>query len=82
MFYEMKISLKLMVCSLFPFTQVSVDLSIVDLDVPFNLIFTLGSTTNAYASLAVLAVVTWQVLFVSIPMVFLAIRLQVILFCP
>lgn len=82
MFYEMKISLKLMVCSLFPFTQVSVDLSIVDLDVPFNLIFTLGSTTNAYANLAVLAVVTWQVLFVSIPMVFLAIRLQVILFCP
>lgn len=82
MFYEMKISLKLMVCSLFLFTQVSVDLSIVDLDVPFNLIFTLGSTTNAYANLAVLAVVTWQVLFVSIPMVFLAIRLQVILFCP
>ncbi|CAA3016437.1 ABC transporter C family member 10-like [Olea europaea subsp. europaea] len=57
-------------------SRVSVDLSIVDLDVPFNLIFTLGSTTNAYANLAVLAVVTWQVLFVSIPMVFLAIRLQ------
>ncbi|KAL2542131.1 ABC transporter C family member 10 [Abeliophyllum distichum] len=57
-------------------SRVSVDLSIVDLDVPFNLIFTLGSTTNAYSNLAVLAVVTWQVLFVSIPMVFLAIRLQ------
>ncbi|KAG8381203.1 hypothetical protein BUALT_Bualt06G0097800 [Buddleja alternifolia] len=57
-------------------SRVSADLSIVDLDVPFNLIFTVGSTTNCYANLAVLAVVTWQVLFVSIPMVYLAIRLQ------
>ncbi|KAK4384895.1 ABC transporter C family member 10 [Sesamum angolense] len=57
-------------------SRVSSDLSIVDLDVPFNLIFTVGSTTNCYANLAVLAVITWQVLFVSVPMIFLAIRLQ------
>lgn len=57
--------------------QVSADLSIVDLDVPFNLVFTVGSTTNCYTNLAVLAVITWQVLFVSIPMIILAIRLQV-----
>ncbi|KAL3653593.1 Multidrug resistance-associated protein 7 [Castilleja foliolosa] len=57
-------------------SRVSVDLSIVDLDIPFNLIFTVGSTTNCYANLAVLAVITWQVLFVSIPMIYLAIRLQ------
>ncbi|PIN19056.1 Multidrug resistance-associated protein/mitoxantrone resistance protein, ABC superfamily [Handroanthus impetiginosus] len=57
-------------------SRVSSDLSIVDLDVPFNLIFTVGSTTNCYANLAVLAVITWQVLFVSIPMIYLAIRLQ------
>jgi hypothetical protein len=54
-------------------------LSIVDLDVPFTLIFAVGATTNAYSNLGVLAVVTWQVLFVSIPMVYLAIRLQVIM---
>ena len=54
-------------------------MSIVDLDVPFVLIFTVGVTTNAYSDLGVLAVVTWQVLFVSIPMVYLAIRLQVIM---
>lgn len=60
------------------FTQVSSDLSIVDLDVPFNFIFTFGSTSNCYSSLIVLGVITWQVLFVSIPMIFLAIRLQVI----
>nr|QWN59136.1 ATP-binding cassette C transporter [Rehmannia glutinosa] len=57
-------------------SRVSSDLSIVDLDIPFNLIFTVGSTTNCYANLAVLAVITWQVLFVSIPMIYLAIRLQ------
>ncbi|KAL3630667.1 Multidrug resistance-associated protein 7 [Castilleja foliolosa] len=57
-------------------SRVSADLSIVDLDIPFNLIFTIGSTTNCYANLVVLAVITWQVLFVSIPMIYLAIRLQ------
>ncbi|XP_019177935.1 PREDICTED: ABC transporter C family member 10 isoform X2 [Ipomoea nil] len=57
-------------------SRVSVDLSIVDLDVPFNLIFAIGASINFYSNLTVLAVVTWQVLFVSIPMVFLAIQLQ------
>lgn len=57
-------------------SRVSSDLSIVDLDVPFSFVFAVGATTNAYANLGVLAVVTWQVLFVSIPMVYLAIRLQ------
>ncbi|KAL3617639.1 Multidrug resistance-associated protein 7 [Castilleja foliolosa] len=53
-------------------SKVSVDLSIVDLDIPFNFIFTVGSTTNCYANLAV---ITWQVLFVSIPMIYLAIQI-------
>nr|XP_023889971.1 ABC transporter C family member 10-like [Quercus suber] len=57
-------------------SRVSSDLSIVDLNVPFSFIFVVGATTNAYANLGVLAVVTWQVLFVSIPMLFLAILLQ------
>ncbi|KAJ8753070.1 hypothetical protein K2173_011838 [Erythroxylum novogranatense] len=57
-------------------SRVSSDLSIVDLDVPFGLVFAVGATINAYSNLGVLAVVTWQVLFVSIPMVYLAIRLQ------
>ncbi|CAN0902893.1 ABC transporter C family member 10 [Linum grandiflorum] len=57
-------------------SRVSADLSIVDLDVPFCFIFAVGATSNAYASLGVLAVITWQVLFVSIPMIYLAIRLQ------
>lgn len=55
------------------------DLSIVDLDVPFSLIFSVAATSNAYASLGVLAVITWQVLFISIPTIILAVCLQVIL---
>ncbi|KAI4348058.1 hypothetical protein L6164_008819 [Bauhinia variegata] len=57
-------------------SRVSADLSIVDLDVPFSLLFAVGATLNCSASLTVLAVITWQVLFVSIPMVYIAIRLQ------
>jgi ATP-binding cassette, subfamily C (CFTR/MRP), member 2 len=58
--------------------QVSSDLSIVDLDVPFAIMFSISASLNAYSNLAVLAVVTWQVLFVCVPMICLAIRLQVI----
>ncbi|PHT87427.1 ABC transporter C family member 10 [Capsicum annuum] len=57
-------------------SRVSSDLSIVDLDIPFNLVFAFGATINFYSNLLVLAVVTWQVLIISIPMVYLAIQLQ------
>ncbi|KAK8521236.1 hypothetical protein V6N12_005146 [Hibiscus sabdariffa] len=57
-------------------SRVSVDLSIVDLDVPFSLVFACAATMNAYSNLGVLAVVTWQVLFVSVPVIYVAIRLQ------
>ncbi|KAG1335150.1 ABC transporter C family member 10 [Cocos nucifera] len=57
-------------------SRVSSDLSIVDLDVPFSLIFSINATMFLYSNIGVLAVVTWQVLFVAIPMVYLAIRLQ------
>ncbi|KAM3195245.1 hypothetical protein ACQJBY_071380 [Aegilops geniculata] len=57
-------------------SRVSSDLSIVDLDIPFALVVSLGTSLNACSNLGVLAVVTWQVLFVSVPMIVLAIRLQ------
>ncbi|KAJ8442080.1 hypothetical protein Cgig2_007918 [Carnegiea gigantea] len=57
-------------------SRVSSDLSIVDLDVPFSFQFAFAATTMAFANLAVLAVITWQVLFVSIPVIYMAIRLQ------
>ncbi|CAN8254232.1 unnamed protein product [Cochlearia groenlandica] len=57
-------------------SRVSSDLSIVDLDVPFGFIFVVAATVNTGFSLGVLAIVTWQVLFVSVPMIYLAYRLQ------
>lgn len=48
-----------------------------DLDVPFIIAYTVGGTTNFYSNLAVLAIITWQILLVCVPMVYIAIRLQV-----
>ncbi|KAK9994672.1 hypothetical protein SO802_024375 [Lithocarpus litseifolius] len=57
-------------------SRVSSDLSIIDLDVPFNLNYFVSAFINAYSILVVLAVVSWQVLFVTIPFVYVAISLQ------
>ncbi|KAK3137193.1 hypothetical protein QOZ80_5BG0449000 [Eleusine coracana subsp. coracana] len=57
-------------------SRVSSDLSIVDLDVPFAFVFSISASLNAYSNLGVLSVVTWQVLFVCVPMICLAIKLQ------
>jgi len=50
----------------------------VDLDVPFGLIFAVGATATSYSNLAVIAAITWQVLFISVPMLFIAFSLQVL----
>lgn len=60
-------------------TQVSSDLSIIDLGVPFTFMFSISASLNAYSNLGVLAVVTWKILFIAVPMIVLATRLQVIL---
>ncbi|XP_026440511.1 ABC transporter C family member 10-like [Papaver somniferum] len=57
-------------------SRVSSDSSIVDLDVPFSLVLAIANILNTYASLGVMTVITWQVLFVTIPMVCLVIYLQ------
>uniref|UniRef100_A0A162AAV0 ABC transmembrane type-1 domain-containing protein n=1 Tax=Daucus carota subsp. sativus TaxID=79200 RepID=A0A162AAV0_DAUCS len=59
-------------------SRVSADLSIVDIDLPFSLIFTVTATTNACSNVGVIAVVTWEVLFVAIPMIYVVILLQVL----
>ncbi|VAI82626.1 unnamed protein product [Triticum turgidum subsp. durum] len=56
--------------------RVSSDLSIVDLDIPFAFVFSLSTSLNAYSNLGVLVVITWQALFVSVPMIVLGIWLQ------
>ncbi|KAF7099491.1 hypothetical protein CFC21_101118 [Triticum aestivum] len=57
-------------------SRVSLDLSIVDLDVPFSFAFSLGASLSAFSNLGVLVAITWQVLFVSVPVIVLAIWLQ------
>ncbi|CAJ2666220.1 unnamed protein product [Trifolium pratense] len=57
-------------------SRVSSDLSIMDLDLPFSLSYSVGATINLYSTLTVLAVFTWQVLIVAIPMIYVAIRMQ------
>jgi len=48
-----------------------------DIDIPFIIAYTVGGTTNFYTNLIVLAIITWQILFIAVPMVYIAIRLQV-----
>ncbi|KOM55294.1 hypothetical protein LR48_Vigan10g118600 [Vigna angularis] len=57
-------------------SRVSSDLSIMDIDIPFIIAYTVGGTTNFYTNLIVLAIITWQILFIAVPMVYIAIRLQ------
>ncbi|KAL6639948.1 hypothetical protein ACP70R_022258 [Stipagrostis hirtigluma subsp. patula] len=57
-------------------SRVSADLNTVDLDVPFIFMFSFSASFNAYSNLGVLAVATWQVLIISVPLVVLAVRLQ------
>ncbi|CAJ1953018.1 unnamed protein product [Sphenostylis stenocarpa] len=57
-------------------SRVSSDMSILDLDIPFILGFAVGGPIYLCSYIVVLAVITWQVLVVSIPMVYIAIRLQ------
>ncbi|XP_027924831.1 ABC transporter C family member 10-like isoform X3 [Vigna unguiculata] len=57
-------------------SRVSSDLSIMDLDIPFMLSFTTVGVIYLCSNLTVLAIVSWQVLVVSLPMIYAAIRLQ------
>ena len=56
----------------------SSDLIVVDLDLAFRLSTALGSFMIAYSGYAILAILTWPILFLIIPMVYLTILLQVI----
>ncbi|XP_078431659.1 multidrug resistance-associated protein 14 isoform X2 [Wolffia australiana] len=57
-------------------SRVSSDLSITDLDVPVSLVLSLSATLNVFSQIGVLGVITWQVLAVVAPMIYLTIRLQ------
>lgn len=53
-------------------------MSVIDIDVAYKLSIALVATMTAYSTYAILAIVSWPVLFVIIPMVYLTILLQVL----
>ncbi|XP_058200269.1 ABC transporter C family member 10-like isoform X1 [Rhododendron vialii] len=57
-------------------SRVSSDLSIVDLELSFKLSLTLASTMTIYFSYIILAVLSWPILIVIIPMAYVTILLQ------
>ncbi|CAM0874774.1 unnamed protein product [Alopecurus aequalis] len=57
-------------------SRVSSDLSIVDLDLPFTMSFSICSTLNAYINLGVLCFFTWQTLLVAAPVIIMSVKLQ------
>uniref|UniRef100_A0A2N9HER7 ABC-type xenobiotic transporter n=1 Tax=Fagus sylvatica TaxID=28930 RepID=A0A2N9HER7_FAGSY len=57
-------------------SHVSSDLTVVDLDLAFRLSTALGSFMISYSGYAILAILTWPILFLIIPMVYLTILLQ------
>ncbi|WCJ26437.1 ABC transporter C family member 10 [Euphorbia peplus] len=56
-------------------SRVSSDLSIIDIQIAFRMIVT-GVIITSYSNFAVLAFLTWPVVFVIIPMVYISLRLQ------
>ncbi|KAH7840700.1 hypothetical protein Vadar_020416 [Vaccinium darrowii] len=57
-------------------SSVSFDMRIVDLDLAFAFTLSIGTTMNTYFSFGVLAFLTWPILFVILPMVYITIILQ------
>ena len=53
-------------------------MSVIDIDVAWRLSIVLVSTMTAYSTYVILAILTWPVLFVIIPMVYLTVLLQVL----
>lgn len=55
----------------------SSDLNIIDIDVAFRMTIAIGSTMNTYFSFLILIFLTWEVVFVIVPMIYLTIIIQV-----
>ncbi|THF96946.1 hypothetical protein TEA_016444 [Camellia sinensis var. sinensis] len=57
-------------------SRVSSDLSVVDLELAFNINLSIGSTWHTIFTLGVLVFLTWPILIVIIPMVYITVLLQ------
>ncbi|XP_039117615.1 ABC transporter C family member 8-like [Dioscorea cayenensis subsp. rotundata] len=57
-------------------TRASSDMSVMDFQVPYSLVFTLVSAIEVIGTVTVMATVTWQVLIIAIPITFAAGQVQ------
>ncbi|PKA59029.1 ABC transporter C family member 8 [Apostasia shenzhenica] len=57
-------------------TRVSSDLSILDFDIPYSLVFCLAGSVEVLSIIIIMATVTWQVLVVAIPVLIIIRYLQ------
>ncbi|KAL4565466.1 hypothetical protein LXL04_029562 [Taraxacum kok-saghyz] len=57
-------------------SRVSSDLSIVDLELAVKFTIAVGTTMNTYFSLGILAFLTWPILFIIIPTIYVTILIQ------
>ncbi|KAH7677213.1 Xenobiotic-transporting ATPase protein [Dioscorea alata] len=57
-------------------TRASSDMSVIDFQVPYSLVFTLVSVIEVIGTVSVMATVTWQVLIIAIPISFVARHVQ------
>lgn len=58
------------------FLQLSTDLSVLDLDLSFRFSQAVASTLTTYFSLGILAALTWPILIVIIPTIYMTVILQ------
>ncbi|EFJ30140.1 ATP-binding cassette transporter, subfamily C, member 24, SmABCC24 [Selaginella moellendorffii] len=59
-------------------SRLSVDLSILDLDIPFSFGFSISAFLSALANLGMTSSVTWQILVIVVPMMYINRLLQVV----
>ncbi|KAH7657583.1 Xenobiotic-transporting ATPase protein [Dioscorea alata] len=57
-------------------TRASSDMSIIDFDIPYSMVFALAGWIELLTTVIFLAIVTWQVLIVAIPVMILVVYIQ------
>ncbi|CAN6354014.1 unnamed protein product [Urochloa humidicola] len=57
-------------------TRVSSDLSTLDFDVPYTMTFVISGTIEVAATIVIMAMVTWQVVLVAVPVVIVLLYIQ------
>ncbi|KAG6538857.1 ABC transporter C family member 8-like [Zingiber officinale] len=57
-------------------TRASSDLSILDFDIPYSIVFVIAGSTELIATIIIMASVTWQVVIVAIPVLIIMVFVQ------